>query len=133
MKTCRSFFSLIALSTALAAQSVPEPKLEVQFVPLHMKFLVTGTPDPFVGAVIVSLSRDLVLYSPALPKLLSDFAVVGIGVSSLGGVYGCSIDEHVFPPGMFIYAQGVTFDGSVFRATAVHEFVLDVTVPNGSK
>jgi hypothetical protein len=128
MKTSRSFLSLIVLSTALAAQSVPEAKLEVQFAPLHMKFLVTSAQEPFLGAVIVSLSPGLVPYSPALPKLLSDFAVVGIGVSSLGGVYGCSIDEHVFPPGMFIYAQGVTFDGSVFRATAVHEFVLDVTV-----
>jgi hypothetical protein len=128
MKTCRSFFSLIALSTALAAQSIPAPKLEVVFAPLHMKFFVTSAKEPFIGAVIVSLSRDLVPYSPELPKLLNNFALVDIGVSSLGGVFGCSIDEHVFPPGMTIYAQGVTFDGSVFRATAVHDFVLDVTV-----
>jgi hypothetical protein len=78
--------------------------------------------------VIVSLSRDLVPYSPELPKLLSNFAVVGVGVSSLGGVFGCSMDEHVVPPGMTIYAQGVTFDGAVFQATPVRDFVLDVTV-----
>ena len=128
MKTSRSFFSLIVLSTALAAQSAPAPKLDVVFAPLHMKFFVTSAKEPFLGAVIVSLSPNLVPYSPMLPKMLNEFALVGIGVSAPGGVFGCSIDEHVFPPGMMIYAQGVTFDGAVFRASTVRDFVLDVTV-----
>ena len=128
MKASRSFISLIALSAALAAQSVPAPKLQVEFAPHLMKFFVLSPKDPFIGAVILSLSPNLVPYSPALPPLLNEFALAGIGLSVPGGVFTCSVNEHLLPPGMFIYAQGVTFDGAVFRATNVHDFVLDVTV-----
>ena len=128
MKASRSFFSLIALSAALAAQSVPEPKLRVEFAPHLMKFFVTSPQEPFIGAVILSLSPDLVPYSPTLPKLLNEFTLAGIGPSVPGGVFTCAVNEHLLPPGMFIYAQGVTFDGAVFQATRVRDFVLDVTV-----
>lgn len=129
MKTCRSFFSLIVLSAALAAQSVTVPKLEVEFAPHLMRFHVTSPQEPFLGAVILSLSSDLVSYGPTLPRLLSDFVLVDIGLSMPPGVFTCSINEHLLPPGMMIYAQGVTFDGELFRASAVRDFVLDVTVP----
>lgn len=127
MKTSRSLFSLIVLSAGLAAQPAPVPDLLVEFVPLHMKFQVIRPGESFLGAVILSLSPDLVSYSPALPPLLSEFAIVGMG-TSLGGIFFCSIPEHLLPPGMMIYAQGVTFDGGVFEATPVRDFVLDVTV-----
>ena len=94
-----------------------------------MKFHVTSQPESFLGAVILSLSSDVVTYGPMLPRLLNDFVLVDIGPSMPGGVFTCSVYELLLPPGMMIYAQGVTFDGAVFRSTAVRDFVLDVTVP----
>lgn len=130
MKPARSFFSLMLLSGALAAQVNSPPTLAVEFAPLAMNFHVKRLPEPFVGAVILSLTPDLVHYFEGLPPLLMDFTVVDVGLSAPGGIFSCSVAERLLPPGMMIYAQGLTFDGAVFEATRPREFVLDVTVPD---
>jgi hypothetical protein len=130
MKPARSLFSLILLSGALAAQSVnAPPRLVIEFAPLAMNFHVKSLQEPFVGAVILSLNIDQVHYFDGLPPLLVDFAVAGVGLSAPGGIFSCSVAESLLPPGMTIYAQGLTFDGAVFDSTRVKDFVLDVTVP----
>lgn len=129
MKLTRSFFSLIVLSSALAAQSVEQPKLVVEFAPYVINFHVGGPQEQFLGAVVLSLSPELAHYFTGMPPLLVDFAVLGVGIGEPGEMYSCSVSEYSLQPGVMMYAQGVTFDGAVFQATAVHEFVLDVTVP----
>ena len=87
MKPARSFFSLILLSSALAAQAEPYPRLVVEFAPLVMNFHVKSLPETFVGAVIVSLVADQVHFFEGLPPLLVDFSVVGVGLSAPGGIF----------------------------------------------
>jgi hypothetical protein len=128
MKLAHSLFSLIVLSSALAAQSVSQPKLVVELPATVVKLYVISAKEPFLGAAIVSLSPSLMRYAPALPPLLTDFVLVGMGFSGPGGAYACSFDENLLPPGMMAYAQGVTFDGSVWRATPVGACVLNDTV-----
>ena len=128
MKLAHSFFSLIVLSSALAAQAVPQPKLAVELPGTVVKLYVISPKEPFLGAAIVSLSPALVRYSPTLPSLLTDFVLVGMGFSMPGGVYGCAVDESLLPPGVMVYAQGVTFDGSIWRATSVGACVANDTV-----
>ena len=131
MKPARSFFSLILLSGALAAQAAPNPRLAIEFAPLVVNFHVKSLPEPFIGAVILSLNIDQVHFFEGLPPLLVDFAVAGVGVSAPGGKFSCSVAESLLPPGIPIYAQGLTFDGAVWASTRVRDFVLDVTVPDG--
>jgi hypothetical protein len=132
MKTCRSFFPLIAMSAALAAQDVEQPKLSIRFRPLLVCFSITSPHDTFLGATLLSPTPDLAHYFVGLPPLLADHVVVDIGLGQ-GHEYNCAVSEFLLPPGIFIYAQGVTFDGAVFEATRVGDFVLDVTVPNPPK
>ena len=128
MKPARSFFSLMLLSGALAAQAAPQPQLVVEFVPFAMNFHVKSLPEPFIGAVILSLNIDQVTIVQGLPPLLVDFAVAGVGLSGPGGKFSCSVAESLLPAGVTIYAQGLTFDGAVWGSTRVRDFVLDVTV-----
>jgi hypothetical protein len=128
MKPARSFFSLVVLSGALAAQSVQPPKFAIEFAPYLVNLHVGSVHDTFLGVAILSFSPDLAHYFQGLPPLLGDHVVAGFGLGE-GGSYVCSVSEFLLPPGLFIYAQGVTFDGAVFEATPVRSFVLDVTVP----
>ncbi|HZN40455.1 MAG TPA: hypothetical protein VFD82_16740 [Planctomycetota bacterium] len=129
MKPARLFFSLVVLSGALAAQAVEQPKLSIGFRPLLVCFSITSPHDTFLGATLLSPSPDLAHYFVGLPPLLANHVVVDVGLGQ-GHFYNCAVNELLLPPGIFIYAQGVTFDGAVFDATRVRDFVLDVTVPD---
>jgi hypothetical protein len=129
MKPARLLFSLIVLSGALAAQAVDQPKLSIRFRPFLVDFTITSPHETFVGATLLSLTPNLVHYFDALPPLLGEHVVLDVGIGQ-GHQYSSAVSEFLLPPGTFIYAQGVTFDGARFDATKVGDFVLDVTVPN---
>ncbi|MEO6594511.1 MAG: hypothetical protein ABIP94_07145 [Planctomycetota bacterium] len=127
MKPALPFLSLILLASgSVEAQS---PDLTVQLVPYAIEYRVSGPTEPFFAAVILSLSPKLAPYAHGVPPLLTDFAILGIGIGNTDAGVLLAQAEQGLPAGIFIYAQGVTLDGAGFGATPVRDFVLDVTVP----
>lgn len=130
MKPAHSLFSLLCVGGALLAQSSPSdgvtPMLSVDVGPRVVSLGVSGPQSPFVAAVIVSLSPDLTHYLQGLPPLLSDFAVLGVGLAD--EVYKASIDTAIVPPGLRIHVQGVVLQDPIL-ATDVGSFVLDAQGP----
>jgi hypothetical protein len=109
MKPVHSFLSLFVLSSMVAAQALaPQPVLKIELQPAVASFHVSGPAGVFLGGVILSLSGDRVHYFQGLPPLLADFVVLGVGAVS--GEYVVSIPQSSLPPGVMIYAQGVTAD-----------------------
>lgn len=129
MKILATAFCLATLLTSLPAQSAsPGAHLDIQFNGPQLEFHVTGPAEPFLGGVILSLSPDLTHYFVGLPPILSDFVVLGVGLS-VKGEYLISIPQNSVPPGIFIYAQGLTADGVSLFASEVRDFVLDAGPP----
>ena len=105
------------------------PSLTISLEPFVVRFHVSGPESPFIGAVIGSLSGDLVHYFNGLPPLLADFVVLDIGFGDGPAGYTAILPESLFPPGVLIHAQGVTLADGELLSTEPGEFVLDVTVP----
>lgn len=127
MKSAISLFSLALCASSLltldlSAQKGVAPSLAIHVGTTAVTLDVSGPPAPFVGAVILSLSPDLTHYLVDLPPLLSDFAVLGVGIGDKS--YTASIPKVNVPPGLFLYAQGVVL-GDAILATDVGSFVLD--------
>ena len=121
--------ALFALALVLAAP-LAAPKegalLDVQLVPGAVQFAVDGPEAPFVAGVLLSLSSDLAHYYDGLPPLLVDHVIAGVGFVEMGR-YELSLPDTALPPGVMIFAQGVTFDGGAFAASTVADFVLDAS------
>jgi len=121
--------TLLSLAFVVAAPlAVPhgDASLAVTLVPGAVEFSVEGPSTPYVAAVLLSLSPDLVHYLVDLPPLLADHVIADAGFVEEGS-YSVSLRDTLLPPGIMIQAQGVTFDGAVFRASAVEAFVLDAS------
>ena len=128
MKPAHSFFSLLLLSGLLAAQSLAAgPTLSMAAVGSSLEFSVAGPEGPFLGGVILSLSPQLSYYYQGLPPILSDFVVLGVGIAEKE--YSVQVLEHLLPPGMMLYAQGLVADGISIQSSEVLEFVLDASYP----
>lgn len=125
----------ITFSAALAAMPVAlptgsTPTLEVQLRPATVRFEVHQRTDAnYLGVVLISLSDQTALPDLGLPPVLQDHAVVGFGANNDQGAVVVDVPEQRFLPSIPIYAQGVTYDESAFRATDVHSFVLDASAP----
>jgi hypothetical protein len=127
MKTVHMSLPLLLLSSVLLAQGPKDPDVAIGFDYPFMRFAVRGHEEQFLGAAIVSLSSNLVQV-PGLPPLLENALLVDAGIANRA-VFVASAQQVLFPPGLFIYVQGVMLDGDVWRSSPVREFVLDVTVP----
>lgn len=122
--------SALCAFSPIPSTPLPEPPtLSVSLEPYVVRFHVEGPEAAFVGAVIGSFSPDLVHYLTGLPPLLADLVVLDIGFGDGPAGYTAILPESLFPPGVFIYVQGVTLADGVLESTQVGEFVLDVTVP----
>lgn len=121
--------TLLALALVLAAP-IAAPKdgalLEIQVVPGAVEFAVDGPSSPYFAGVLLSLSPQLAHYLVDLPPLLADHVIAGIGFVERER-YLLSLPDTVLPPGVMIYAQGVTFDGAVIASSDVGDFVLDAS------
>jgi hypothetical protein len=124
MKSFATAFCLAALLTSLPAQESPGAHLDIQFVGPQVEFHVSGPASPFLGGVILSLSPNLTHYFVDLPPILSDFVVLGVGLSAKSE-YLLSIPQRMLPPGIMLYAQGLTADGVSLFSSDVHGLVLD--------
>lgn len=127
MNPARLVFSLLLMSGTLAAQSIAAPTLSIEPVGPALQFTVSGPQTPFFGGVLLSLSPTLSHYFQGLPPLLSDFVVLGVGFAEKD--YSVKVLEHLLPPGIMLYAQGVVADEVSIQSTAVVEFVLDASFP----
>ncbi|MBL8733224.1 MAG: hypothetical protein JNN13_12705 [Planctomycetes bacterium] len=130
MMPALSRFALAAIP--LVCPLAPEPggpELTIEHLPFAMAFHVSGPEAPYVGAVIGSLAPDLAHYFQGLPPLLADFVLLDLGLGDAAAGYTAVLPQSVFPAGVTIYVQGVTLTGRGLEASAVHDFVLDVTVP----
>lgn len=116
----------LAFAAATLAAPVGEVTLVVQHRPEAVEFSVGGPATPYFAGVLLALAPDLAHYFTALPPLLADHVTAGAGFVEQGS-YRLSLAATLLPPGIMIYAQGVTFDGAVFGASAVDCFVFDVT------
>ncbi|MFN6147676.1 MAG: hypothetical protein ACK5AL_15055 [Planctomycetota bacterium] len=125
--------TLLVLALVLAAPIAATKEgalLEVQVVPgaveFAVEFAVDGPSSPYFAGVLLSLSPKLAHYLVDLPPLLADHVIAGIGFVERER-YLLSLPETALPPGVMIYAQGVTFDGAVIASSDVADFVLDAS------
>lgn len=122
----KTLLSLAFVAAAPLAVPHGEASLAVTLVPGAVEFSVEGPTTPYVAAVLLSLSPDLVHYFAGLPPLLADHVIAGAGVVEQGS-YFLSLPDTQLPPGIMIQAQGVTFDGVAIRSSSVEAFVLDAS------
>ncbi len=114
--------SVVAQATTPAAPALAGLDLTVH--PGYVQFDVLGPAEPFVGVVLVSLQPELVHFLVGLPPLLDQSLVLDYGISS-AGTFTSVFPEAVFPPGLMIYAQGVTISDAGIASSMVRDFVLD--------
>ena len=77
--------------------------------------------------VLVSLSPELRHFVNGLPPMLDQSLVIDWGFAT-DGVFSTRFADTTFPPGIPIYAQGVTINEAGILSSNVGDFVLDVTV-----
>ncbi len=135
MKPAQSLFSFtfLLLAPVLAQSSAapsPQPHVTISYAPYVVKFAVEGPQAPFLGVVIVSLSSDLQHFLVGLPPLLDQAVIVDWGLSN-NGIYSTAVSEFLFPAGVMIHVQGITIGDVGIEASAVGQFVLDLTAPRG--
>ena len=128
MKSLAAAFCLSALTAGLAAQDTGGATLAILFPVPKVEFHVSGPAEPFLGAVILSLSPDETHYFVGLPPILTDFVVLGVGAAK--SEYVVSVPMLSLPPGILIYAQGLTFDSQGVHSSALGSLVLDAGVPD---
>lgn len=126
MKPAHSLLSLGFLAVAsLPAQLVPaQPALHVHLSPAMVNMTIVSDELPYVGVFLISAEPNLAHFLVGLPPLLADAGVLHYGLSE-SPRFGLSLPDITFPPGMFIYVQGVTVTATTIQATDVASFVLD--------
>jgi hypothetical protein len=122
------FSTVFALMSAAPGAPTSAPELSVSLQPNAVHFSVSmRSESPFLGVVLASLRAETALVDLGLPPLLLDHAVLGFGASGDAGAFTLAVPEQLLPPGVPIYAQGVTYDLRAFRPTDVASFVLDAS------
>lgn len=129
--------SLIPLALLLAAPLAAAQPTEAQppefSVVVHsaaVSFHITQPQSPFLGVVLISALPDLRHFLVGLPPLLDQAVVLDWGLDDQG-TFRTRFSDSVFPPGMMIYAQGVTVSDAGILSSEVGSFVLDVTAGGG--
>ena len=125
-------FALVSPAFAAQAAAIADdPQFTVVLQPAAIEFQVRHEPSPFLGIVLVSLSPDLQHFHVGLPPLLEQSAVLGWGIGQ-DGEFATRVPDVMLPPGVMIYAQGVTISELGIRSSEVAAFVLDATGTSGS-
>lgn len=134
MNAARSLIPLaLVLAAPLAAAQPTDtkpPEFSVVLYPAVVGFHVSQPQSPFLGIVLVSALPDLQHFLVGLPPLLDQAVVVDWGFD-YQGTYSTRFPDTVFPPGVMLYAQGVTISDAGILSSEVGSFVLDVTVGGG--
>lgn len=132
MMPALSLCALAALPLLTLSSPAPAPgalELAIEYQPYSLAFHVVGPEQPFVGAVIGSLSPDQTHYFQGLPPLLTDFVLFDLGFGDAPAGYTAVLPQSLFPAGVAIYVQGVALTQRGLESTDVGEFVLDKTAP----
>lgn len=108
-----------------------QPEIAVVYQSSSIELHVSGPQSPFVAAAILSLESEQCQYLQDLPPLLCNAAILGAGVAPK--VFVASTPEHLLPPGIPIYAQGVVATADAILSTPVVEFVVDASKPDPGK
>jgi hypothetical protein len=124
MKATTLSLTLAAVLTGSVAAQGPVCKFSLSLEPAAVAFRLTTDSTPALGAVIVSFSPDMTHYFVGLPPLLTDFAVLSVTVMEEPEAQ-LLLPATRFPPGIFIYAQGVIGAANGIAASGVVQFVLD--------
>jgi hypothetical protein len=126
MKPAHSLLSLALLATAsLPAQLAPaSPELRVVLTPAMVNMTIASEEASYVGVFLLSPNPTLAHFLVGLPPLLDQAFVLHWGLSEAPR-FGLSLPEITFPPGIFLYVQGVTISDVGILATEVDSFVLD--------
>lgn len=135
MKPALSLIPLaLSLAAPLAAAQPTDsrlPEFAVVLQPAVVEFHIAQSATPFLGIVLVSVSSDLQHFLVGLPPLLDQAVVLDWGLD-YEGVYSTRYRDTVFPPGVMIYAQGVTISEAGILSSEVGSFVLDATGSGGN-
>lgn len=121
-------FALVFAAPLAAAMPAEQklPELSIVLGPAVVEFHVSLPMSPFVGVVIASLSADVQHYLVGLPPLLDQAVVLAAGLD-YEGTFSTRFRDVAFPPGIMIYAQGVTIGESGILSSNVGSFVLDAS------
>tara|TARA_R110002072_G_scaffold109160_1_gene236268 strand:+ start:34417 stop:34812 length:396 start_codon:yes stop_codon:yes gene_type:complete len=121
---------ILAALCALPLSAPPAgPELSIGFVGADVEFRVEHGNQIFLGGIIASLSPQLTHYLTGLPPLLSNHVVLGAGVGYPDGGFAVQFTQSQLPPGVEIYAQGVTLTKGI-QASDVGTFTLAVVMPD---
>lgn len=135
MKPALSLIPLaLSFAAPLAAAQPTDtrlPEFAVVLQPAVVEFHISQPATPFLGIVLVSVSSDLQHFLVGLPPLLDQAVVLDWGLDHQG-VYSTRYRDTVFPPGVMIYAQGVTISEAGILSSEVGSFVLDATGIGGN-
>ena len=120
---------ILAALCAMPLSPLPsQPALHIGLVGANLESRIAGCDQIFLGGVIASLSPQQTHYLTGLPPLLTDHVVLGVGVGYPDGGFAVSLPQSLLPPGLQIYAQGVTLIKNL-AASEVVSFVMP-TVAN---
>lgn len=124
--------ALILASPLAAAQPTDRrmPDFAVVLQPAVVEFHIAQPASPFLGIVLLSLSPNLQHFLVDLPPLLDQAIVLDYGIDS-DGMFSTRFRDTVFPPGVMLYAQGVTIGDAGILSSEVRSFVLDATGSGG--
>jgi hypothetical protein len=128
MKAATLSLTLAAVLTGSVAAQAPACKFSVSVEPDAVAFHLVTDTTPALGAVVVSLSPELTHYFVGLPPILTDFVVLSVTVMEEPELQ-LVLPARGFPPGLFVYAQGLIGASSGIAASAVADFVLDAGPP----
>ena len=103
------------------------PELSIGFVGADVEFRVQHGNQMFLGGIIASLSPQMTHYLTALPPLLSNHVVLGAGVGYPDGGFAVQLTQSQLPPGVEVYAQGVTLTEGI-QASDIGTFTLAVVM-----
>jgi hypothetical protein len=132
MKPAHSLLSLALLATASLPAQVAQPELRLVLTPAMVNMTIVSDETPYIGVFLLSPNPTLAHFLVGLPPLLDQALVLHWGASE-GQRFGHSLPEITFPPGIFLYVQGVTISDAGILATEVDSFVLDGSGGSGGK
>ncbi|MGK0154466.1 MAG: hypothetical protein ACI9SE_001418 [Neolewinella sp.] len=120
---------ILAALCALPLSAPPaSPELSIGFVGADVEFRVEHGDQIFLGGIIASVGPEMTHYLKGLPPLLSNHVVLGAGVGYPDGGFAVQFTREQLPPGVTVYAQGVTLTKGI-QASDVETFTMAVVMP----
>lgn len=123
------FLALCAVASPPTDPIPVQPTISVDILPAAVRFHVGGPEELFLCGVLGSFTPKLQHFVTALPPMLADSVVLDVGYGYGEKGYVTVLPESRFPPGLFVYVQGVTLASGQLMGSDVASFVLDAGAP----